>query len=290
MRALFFDKDDLHVYVKNSKIYYGSDYFPLKECHMVVISSNISLESQDILRLSYENIAILYINKISTKFALTLAQKSKNSELKLIQFEARRESLTIAKYFICKKMHSHFHLPLKASKEMWLELVNNATTIQELQGYEGAFAAMYFSHYFDTISPHLHKGKRSKQPPLDCVNAMLSFLYSMAYNLITSRLYIAGFEPSISYLHTPFRSHYALASDFMELFRAEINIQIALLFNEKVLVKSDFSFKNGVFLKYTARKKIWVYIRELMYTIDKSLSQEIAEFKALIIPKQTSVA
>jgi CRISPR-associated protein Cas1 len=104
----------------------------------------------------------------------------------------------------------------------------------------------------------------------------------MTYNLITVRLLSFGFEPSIGFLHQPFRSHNALASDFMELFRADVNAFVFRLFDEKLLESSDFSKKNGVFLKYDARKKIWGEFKSFNQGIEKKLDVEIANLRAML--------
>lgn len=76
----------------------------------------------------------------------------------------------------------------------------------------------------------LQKGYRTKQPPLDPVNATLSFVYTLLYYDIASKLVMSGFEPSISYLHEPFREHFALASDIEECVRADANSFVTKLF------------------------------------------------------------
>jgi CRISPR-associated protein Cas1 len=128
-----------------------------------------------------------------------------------------------------------------------LDNIESAKSIQQLLGLEGSFSKRYFTQYFKLFPKRLHHGKRSKQPPLDPVNAMLSFFYMVVYNLITVRLLSFGFEPSIGFMHQPFRSHNALASDFMELFRADINAFVFRLFDEKKVTSSDFTKKNGVY-------------------------------------------
>jgi CRISPR-associated protein Cas1 len=149
-------------------------------------------------------------------------------------------------------------------------------------GVEGSFSKFYFEHYFKLFPVHLHKKKRSKRPALDPVNAMLSYSYTMVYNLLTTKLYMAGFDPSISYLHTPFRSHYALSSDFMELFRDRVNAKVFEWFADGLLSTDDFSKKSGVWLKYESRKKLWKEMKGLLQSISIEADKEIALFRASI--------
>jgi CRISPR-associated protein Cas1 len=146
-------------------------------------------------------------------------------------------------------------------------------------GIEGAFARNYFKHYFSMFERKLSKGFRSKNPPQDPVNAMLSFVYMLTYHNITAKLYMRGFDPSISYLHTPFRNHFALSSDIMETLRADINIFVANLFLNNTLTTSDFTNKGGVYLKYTSRINLWKILKPFMNKINKKVNKQIIKLK-----------
>jgi len=167
-----------------------------------------------------------------------------------------------------------------------LEQVEQVESVESLMGIEGTFARLYFGHYFSLFDEALHKGKRSKNPPKDPLNAMMSYFYMLYYHLISAQLASYGFELGIGYLHTPFRGHNALASDFMELFRADINEAVFELFSQKILTLGDFSFKGGVFLRFDARKKIWKDYVALTKKLKPKLSQEIAKFKGEIYEKK----
>lgn len=151
-------------------------------------------------------------------------------------------------------------------------------------GIEGAFAVKYFKEYFTLLPSNMHKSKRSKQPPLDPVNAVLSYWYALYYNIITAKLLSYGFEPSIGYLHKPFREHNALSSDMMELFRSQINEAVVHLFKNNILEMDDFSKKGGVYLKFEGRKKIWSHFLALCEVLQPKLDEEIAQLKRMILP------
>ena len=128
----------------------------------------------------------------------------------------------------------------------------------------------------------MYKNKRSKNPPQDPANAVLSLFYTLYYNIISIKLLTHGFEPSIGYLHTPFREHNALASDLMELFRADINEEVIQIFKENLLSLDDFTKKGGVYLKYEARSKIWKRFLELEARLKSKLDKELANIRAKI--------
>lgn len=91
-----------------------------------------------------------------------------------------------------------------------------------------------------------------------------------------------GFEPAIGYLHTAFRTHNALASDFMELFRAHINQSVIAIFKNEILTIDDFSKKGGVYLKFDGRKKVWKEFAALVNVLKPKLDEEIAKIRSMI--------
>ncbi len=86
------------------------------------------------------------------------------------------------------------------------------------RGYEGEAASIYFG-VFDQLILQQKKDfifhGRNKRPPLDNVNALLSFVYTLLTNNITSALETVGLDPYVGYLHTdrPGRASLSLRSD-----------------------------------------------------------------------------
>jgi len=286
MNIAYIDKKDALLKVENKTLKVDEQKIPLRLIDALVLASSCSLQSRDIVKLTQEGITLLLLSGRGDDVAIVHGAGSKNAELKLAQYKAQSRALGFAKYFVTEKLKRHAeHLrEHEVALDIFerLESVENAERIEELLGLEGSFSREYFGHYFALFSKRLHEGKRSRNPPQDPVNAMMSFFYMMTYNLITVRLLSFGFEPSIGFLHQPFRSHNALASDFMELFRADVNAFVFRLFDEKLLESSDFSKKNGVFLKYDARKKIWGEFKSFNQGIEKKLDVEIANLRAML--------
>ena len=286
MKIVIVDKPEVKLEVEKSQLYVDGRGVPLRLMEMLVLAHDVKLSSKLVLKLAKEGIAIMYISKNNEDIALTLPQFSKNSEIKMTQYAALNQRLGMAKYFVDEKITRHIkHLKsvaIEIDESIWKEKVQQVDSVEKLLGVEGIFSKVYFQHYFALFPPAVHKGKRSKRPALDPVNAMLSYGYSIVYNLLTTKLYMAGFEPSISYLHTPYRSHYALSSDFMELFRADINEKVLDWFNDGLLVVEDFKMKNGVYLTYESRKKIWPQIKSLMHYISTESDKEISLIRTAI--------
>lgn len=287
MKLVIIDRAAVKLEVKREQLFIDAQGVPLRLIEMLVLKDDVEVNIKDILKLSKEGIATMYLAKNNKDMALTLPLFSKNSELKVLQYEAlTKQRLVLAKYFLEEKTTRHSvhlkSLSVQIDGQAWKDKITQAKSVEILLGIEGSFSRLYFEQYFKLFEPAVHKAKRSRQPALDPVNAMLNYCYTMTYNILTAKLYMAGFDPSISYLHTPFRSHYALSSDMMELFRAKLNAQVLAWFHDKALGMEDFSIKQGVWLRYESRKRLWKDLKILLQDISKEADKEIALLRVAI--------
>ena len=145
-----------------------------------------------------------------------------------------------------------------------LELIRGAKSNDELRGYEGEAASIYFGVFNELILQQKRDfvfQVRNKRPPQDNINAMLSFVYTLLTNQIASALEVVGLDPYIGYLHTDRPGKASLALDLIEEFRAVYADRFVLsLINKRIITGKDFSKKeNGaVLLSDNARKKVLV--------------------------------
>ena len=138
-------------------------------------------------------------------------------------------------------------------------LVEKDTDI--LRGIEGQSAKAYFD-VFDLLFTQQKEDfalcRRTKRPPLDFTNAMLSFLYTICTNDIASALECVGLDPYIGLFHTLRPGRVSLACDIMEEFRALVERLVITLVNLKIVRKSDFEkqISGAVWLNNDGRKKV----------------------------------
>jgi CRISPR-associated protein Cas1 len=125
-----------------------------------------------------------------------------------------------------------------------IKLVEKAATLDSLRGYEGEGALYYFGCFDNFITSQKDTfsfKRRTKRPPLDFVNALLSFVYMLLVNDIRSALETTGLDPQVGFLHRLRPGRPSLALDVMEEFRAYIADRVVLnLINLKQLDESDF--------------------------------------------------
>jgi CRISPR-associated protein Cas1 len=144
-----------------------------------------------------------------------------------------------------------------------LRSVKNAPDLDTLRGVEGEAARNYFKTLNLILKPQAREAftlnGRTRRPPLDRFNALLSFLYSMLMNDCRSALESVGLDPQLGFLHAVRPGRAALALDLQEEFRAILPDRLALtLINRGQVTSEDFDLREGgaVMLNDKGRRKV----------------------------------
>lgn len=138
-----------------------------------------------------------------------------------------------------------------------MEMIRSTEDIQELMGIEGNIRMSYYEA-FSIIIKDFQMGQRTKQPPSNEVNAMISFVNSMCYTLCLDMIYHTQLNPTISFLHQPGERRYSLALDLAEIFKPILADRLIFsLLNKKQIQDSDFDNRlNRCLLKDCGRKTV----------------------------------
>lgn len=141
--------------------------------------------------------------------------------------------------------------------EKFMDTITDTTAIDELMGIEGNIRMTYYEA-FDVIINDFEMGNRTKQPPGNEINAMVSFVNSMCYTLCLDMIYHTQLNPTISFLHQPGERRYSLSLEISEIFKPLLADRLIFsLLNKKQIQKNDFDKQlNYCLLKETGRKKI----------------------------------
>lgn len=138
--------------------------------------------------------------------------------------------------------------------------IANSLTLEQLRGIEGEAATHYFAAFnFMIINNNFKLTTRERRPPLDPLNALLSFFYTLLAHDCRSALESCGLDPQCGFLHRDRSGRPSLALDLMEEFRSPIADRATItLINRNQIKINDFETKeNGaVYLKEDARKTI----------------------------------
>ncbi len=152
-------------------------------------------------------------------------------------------------------------LSASESLQNLMQAVLTETDLDALRGWEGSGAAVYFGVFDDMIlrdkDVFFYHG-RSRRPPMDCVNAMLSFAYSLLTNDCASALESTGLDAYVGFMHRDRPGRVSLALDLMEELRPCMADRFVLtLINNRVITVSDFEKTESGAIRLTdpARRK-----------------------------------
>src|SRR4028119_1989966 len=156
--------------------------------------------------------------------------------------------------------------------EHLIKKAGEAETVEKLMGMEGAGAAQYFSAFEECLSnPDFVFVGRSRRPPGNPVNAMLSFGYQVLWNHLLSLIELQGLDPYSACLHQGSERHAALASDLIEEFRAPLVDALVLwLVNRHIMdAQKDFVYRDGgCYLNESGRKK---YLKAFLQRMEEEV-------------------
>lgn len=155
----------------------------------------------------------------------------------------------------------------------------NTSSIEELMGIEGQIRQYYYEA-FNLIINDFEMGGRSKQPPQNEVNALISFGNMVCYTLCLRAIHQTQLNPTISYLHKPGERRYSLALDIAEIFKPIIVDRVLFrVLNKKEIQAKHFDKKMNRCLLNVSGKKIFIKALEdrLQETIQhKSLKRSVS--------------
>jgi len=144
-----------------------------------------------------------------------------------------------------------------------------ADSIDSLRGYEGSIGAYYFSALPHLVVPEAGEAMRpegrSRRPPRDRCNALLSYGYALLLKDVTNAILTVGLDPCLGFYHQPRSQAHPLALDLMELFRVPlVDLPVIASINRRQWDEdSDFQIAGQqVWLSETGRKRfIGIYER-----------------------------
>ena len=229
------------------------------------------------------NISVIFMTASGRFLARVIGESNGNVTLRKTQYsisDNEKNSALIARNFIIGKVYNckwiiermtrdyALRIDVEAFKQISSHLsdllleIRGCEDLERLRGLEGQAAYSYNKLLNDMIlhqKSDFYFNTRSRRPPLDNMNAMLSFAYTLLANDTAAALEAVGLDAYVGFLHRDRPGRVSLALDLIEELRGVVADRFVLsLVNLKVINKDDFSTKeNGaVIMTDDARKKI----------------------------------
>ena len=296
--------------VKQGKTVFGEVQLPLVE--MVLIFGKSQVSTQAIRACLRQDIPIAYLSRMGYCYGRILPIERGYRHLSRYQQQLTPvDQLVVARRLVEVKLRNsrvilqRQHRRQKSDEigfaiqnmEYFIDKAAKADNLDRLMGYEGAVAREYFAAFSHCLSRRefVFEG-RSRRPPGNPVNAMLSFGYQVLWNHLLTLIELQGLDPYSACLHQGNERHAALASDLIEEFRAPIVDSLVMYLVNKSIVDIDQDFvyhDGGCFLNDTGRRKYlttFVQRMEEEFINDRGdkqpkwdlLNQQVKEFKQFV--------
>lgn len=271
------DGDTLKVDVEGAK----KLQVPLHHLGAVMLYGNAHITRQALSKCAEDGRAVIFFDFMGRFRARVEGPVSGNVLLRLAQFTAHTnpdKTTDIARHIVAGKIRNQRFVLLRAARDAkvsgdadtlrtaaeqmgaLLMTLPQQTDVEAIRGIEGQTAALYFEAFGAMITVPTEEFAfrlRSRRPPRDRMNALLSFLYALLTSDCESACAGVGLDPQIGYLHAVRPGRPSLALDLMEEFRPILADRLALsLVNRRQLRPEHFDDQSGgsVYLAEEGRK------------------------------------
>lgn len=250
---------------------------PVGRVSRVVLVGRVGATTPALLSLLDAGVGLSFVNRSGHLRGRLLPPTAPNARLRKAQYLKEDDEafcLAFARAVVHGKLHNSRTLMMRLARRYpiqgpWLQRLEksqaqiaSAGSLAALRGLEGAAAKAYFAHIRQAVRPEMRSNKRSRRPPKDPFNALLSLGYTLLYESVMSALEIVGLDPYIGFFHADKYGRPALALDMVEEFRAPVVDSLVLtLINKRLLQPDDFKpgSNGGVYLSRHGQR---VFYRE----------------------------
>jgi CRISPR-associated protein Cas1 len=217
---------------------------PIAQLGAVVIHGNGQVTTQALQLCSYRGVSVQWMSPGGRFIAGTTASPGRVQQ-RIRQYQALSNAhtcLDLARRTVHAKIEGQLRYLLRATRgggdvrttvtsalermRESLRKLESATSLDSLRGLEGMAAKAYFAALpavlIDRLPTELRPNGRSKHPPQDPFNGLLSYCYQMLFGLVHRTLLAVGLEPALGYFHQPRSAAPPLVLDLMEIFRVPL--------------------------------------------------------------------
>lgn len=262
---------------------------PLHNLESIVLFNYIGASPALMKKCGESNVSLCFFQGDS--FCGRLAgQENGNVLLRKTQYrysDADSESVKIARNMILGKVHNERYVLERALRDhavrvdekrlrhasellqKSMEYIRECSGLDELRGYEGEAASVYFGVFDELILQEKESFSftgRNRRPPLDRVNALLSFAYALLSSECSGAAYSVGLDPYVGFLHRDRPGRKSCALDLMEELRSPVAERFVLtLINKRQLDADGFirTESGAVIMNDDTRKTVIQHWKEM---------------------------
>ncbi|MBM7560027.1 type I-B CRISPR-associated endonuclease Cas1b [Marinitoga litoralis] len=285
-------RKDNTLYIEPKDNNKNSLHIPLKNVSSLMFFSEVTLNKRLLHFFAKEEIPAYFYDYYGNYIGAFYPREMNKIGLTMIkQYENyinKEKRLIIAKKFVEGSSENMIKV-LENYKKQYIELekiinlmkslqntVDSQNNINAVMSIEGNIR----KNYYNGLGIILNKNnfsfeQRTKKPPKDEINAMISFGNVILYNITLAEIYQTSLDPRISFLHEPNMRKFSLNLDISEIFKPIIIDRSIITLVNKNIIKKDEDFtpvNEGVYLSKTGQIK-------LIEEIEKRLETKITLYK-----------
>lgn len=275
LNTLFVTTPDAYVHLEGETLLVTRDrekilQVPIHHLGSVVLFGNAQMSSQAMAKCVEDGREVTFLGYAGQFRCRVVGRTSGNVLLRLAQYDAARapdRTTAIARAIVAAKVRNQrqtlmrgardaaspdIAIPLRETADRMAALLardREARHVDDVRGLEGEAASIYFGAFGCLITVPAAEFSfrfRTRRPPKDRVNALLSFLYALLRSDCTAALEGVGLDPQVGYLHAVRPGRPSLALDLMEEFRSSLVDRLTLtLINRRQIKPSDFDLRGG---------------------------------------------
>jgi CRISPR-associated protein Cas1 len=278
---------------KDNSLYFETDemrkFIPVEDTNDIYIFGEVDVTKKFLEFVSQKEISLHYFNHYGYYVGTFYPREHQNAGHIILKqaehYTDKEKRLALARTFIrgsisqMGQVLGYYRTRTPNGKEKITDLLEqfsenvksleNGESVEDLMAVEGHSRERYYS-MFDFIinNANFPFDKRSKRPPLNRLNALISFGNSICYTTALSEIYKTYLDPRIGYLHATNFRRFSLNLDLAEIFKPiMVDRLIFTMINKKMITKKDFDkHTQGILLSETGRKKFITELDKRMKT------------------------
>ena len=270
---------------------------PLAPLSRLVLIGNLIVHTTLLRRLAEESVDVIFLSgKLQQYRGRLVGRIHRHARLRVRQYEVTRIAFALdwARGLVARKLAGQVGFLKDAAVKRpaertalsrgidtisaVAEKVASAGSVETLRGLEGGAAAAYFKALAALFAQSLNFAGRTRRPPRDPVNALLSLTYTLMHYEWVRECELIGFDPLVGFYHQVDYGRESLACDFTEPCRPEVDRWVWELFRQRRFTARDFSSESerpGCYLKKYCRGRYYQDYEQWMVTRRGSMRSEV---------------
>jgi len=263
-------------------------YIPVENTKEIFVFGEVDFNKRFLEFLSQKEIVLSYFNYYGYYMGSFYPREHNNSGHILMQqvlfYQNTEKRLVLAKKFVfgasenCLKNLKYYsrrgrNLVVKIEIiEKLIEKIKEQDDIIKLMAIEGQIKKNYYNCFNEIINNNEFSfTKRTKRPPLDYINSLISFSNSIIYNLVLSEIYKTHLDPRIGFLHSTNNRGFSLNLDVAEIFKPIIGDRVIFtVLNKNIIDENSFENNNQeIYLNEIGKKK---FLEQFEIKVNRAIS------------------